>query len=175
MKATKIARRITSDGAHVILWSDGSVLLPLGQHIPGWGQRRLKGRAGWLFLGEIELYDLEELPALAKAARWADRGEKTPGEMRAYLHRPPPLNLVWDVARTDPSGRPSLRTCVLDKFRWPGLAVWHERGRYTLCTVETSGADLTCFPTGFVFRSLSNLSAHLREINILAGPHQTAN
>lgn len=163
--AEQVARRVTSDGHHVTLWSDGSLLLPLGQFIPGWGGKRLPGRAGWLVMGEVELYDLEEVPTLAEACRWAAKHGKTPGEMRAHLHRDAPIRLVWTVMHADRDGRPTVRTCRLNRIQWPGLIVWHERGVYELLKTERPrpGGD-TCLPTGFKFRTLRDLTAHLRGI-----------
>lgn len=70
-------------------------------------------------------------------------------------------SFVWTVEQADRDGRPTLRTCRLDRIRWPGLAVWHERGVYELVDIDRRG---TCFPTGLRFRSQRALRAHLETI-----------
>lgn len=88
----------------------------------------------------------------------ADRAKSTPAG--APTHR---TAFVWTVQETDRDGRPTLRTCRLDRIRWPGLAVWHERGVYELMTVDRRG---TSFRTGFVFKSQRDLLVHLESIRV---------
>lgn len=71
-----LATRKTADGKVVGLWSDGVVSVGyLHAHVRGAGtaksaeQRAANVQAGWLLLGEVELYDAAELPAAVKAAR----------------------------------------------------------------------------------------------------------
>jgi hypothetical protein len=60
----------------VVLWSDGSLTWALGASIRGaWcnpkpAQRDRALRAGWLVIGEVEIHDGDDVPDLARAARW---------------------------------------------------------------------------------------------------------
>ena len=85
---TIIARRSTADGKHVCLWSDGLLTWAFGYHIKGAARPRTQAAreqaftAAWLVLGDVELYDADEIPTLVKAARWAAARDGLPGTMR---------------------------------------------------------------------------------------------
>ena len=90
-KATKYAERRTADGYAVGLWSDGCVTSGyLHQCVKGAGVARseavLAGNlaAGWLVLGEVELYTRAELPALVRVARKMARHGLGPVDMNAF-------------------------------------------------------------------------------------------
>ena len=86
-----VARRNTSDGIHVCLWADGSLTWAMGRAIKGaWfnpkPERREDAlRAGWLTLGEVELYDSADVSDLCRAARYAAERDGLPGTLRARL------------------------------------------------------------------------------------------
>jgi hypothetical protein len=85
---TIIARRSTSDGKHVCLWSDGLLTWAFGFRIRGAARPRTEQDRGqafmaaWLVLGDVELYDADEIPTLVKAARWAAARDGLPETMR---------------------------------------------------------------------------------------------
>lgn len=71
-----IGRRLTFDGNHVHLWSDGRVTGSLGVGLYGAPPRERRNlsrfiEAGWLALGEVELYDAKEVRTLLATARRA--------------------------------------------------------------------------------------------------------
>lgn len=74
-KAEQIARRSTSNGKHVLLWSDGSLTWALGYAIKGSAfpktvEQRVRAlAAGWLVLGEVEAHDAADVGSLIAAAR----------------------------------------------------------------------------------------------------------
>lgn len=180
-----LARRVTADGKHVLLWSTGELTWALGYAIRGAARPRSeKGResalrAGWLVLGDVELYDADELPALIAAARWAADRDGLPGTMRQRLHDvrsresvPSTLRPVWRVQSTDVRGRWTVRTWTLHALSpWAGYVVWCERGclskasrgQYTLCRVDggPDRGDVTIIDTGFRFHRIADVQAHL--------------
>jgi hypothetical protein len=83
-----IARRRSADGYSVVIWSDGGISGHLGLNTivrPSRGewatQRALD--AAWLFAGECELYEWDELKRLARVAR--DAVKKRPATAREYV------------------------------------------------------------------------------------------
>lgn len=166
-----IGRRRTADNAGVILWSDGRLSGPFGG-LPGVpavranteGAQDLALRAGWLFLGEVELYERGELAALYEACRWAAERDGLPGTVRKRMHREAPLRPVWTLIEADRDGQPVERVWKLPRLRWSGLAVWDRCRavlRYEVMHMDRQG---TCRTTGFRFRRLDELAAHLRSI-----------
>ena len=173
MKAEVIARRSTADGKHVLLWSDGSLTWALGHAIKGSAFPRTREqseralRAGWLLLGDVELYDSNEIPTLVKAARWAADRDGLPGTMRARfaaLTTPKGPKPVWTVLQTDRDGKPTLRVWRLPRLIWPGLAVWHERGKYEI--MYDARRDGTYEPTGFSSPTLAGIMALLPTVRV---------
>jgi hypothetical protein len=174
VNAEQVARRTTADGVGVVLWSDGAVSGRLGCKLPGVPVaaprtdegRRLALAAGWLFMGEVEIYDLDETPALYSACRWAAERNGLPGDVRARMAAlaAPAVRPSWEVVRTDRDGRPTTRVWRLPRVRWPGLAVWDHvsvgasGGRYELMAVDRQDV---CTPTGLRFSRLADLAAHL--------------
>lgn len=160
-----IATRKTASGSIIHLWPDGEITWALGLCIEGSphprtdAARDLALRAGWLVMGEVELYDDDEVTALIRAARWAAARGLGPGGMRARLHAPVTLRPIWETLGADRSGRPTLRVWRLPRLRWPGLAVWHERGRYSVMReIQRSG---TYAPTGVELRTLAEVTEYL--------------
>lgn len=134
-----VARRPTADGKHVLLWDDGSLTWALGYHIRGGAHPRTLAqieaarKAGWLVVGEVCLYTAAEVPDLVKAARWVAARSGLPGDVRkryVEITTPKGPRPNWIVLRTDRDGRPTVRVWRLPRLLYPGLIVWHERGRY---------------------------------------------
>ena len=77
--AHRIARGTTADGVPVELYSDGQVTYAMGYHIRGVGVARsdydctLNVQAGWLLMGDISMFDADEVPRLVASARKAVR------------------------------------------------------------------------------------------------------
>ena len=74
--AHTIARRQTADGITVKLWSDGAVTAGINTYVIRGARSdghklRAAVAAGWLVIGEVELYDHAELRALCVASRRA--------------------------------------------------------------------------------------------------------
>lgn len=184
-KPHAIARRATADGKTVRLWDDGSLTWAFGHRVSGSAhprtaeQRRLALAAGWLVLGELELWDSDEITPLVKAARWvAERGGQ-PGDVRARLRAmaAPKFSPVWTVEATDRDGRPTARMWRLPRLTHPGLAVWdesHPGGRYSvwqqargLALGRSTDLHDTFAPTGVRVKTLRALFAYLVETSSL--------
>jgi len=73
VEAHVIARRLTADGAHVEVWSDGTITRR-GFFLRGLGEPRsayaisARARGARLVLDDLSLYDLAEIPTLIKIA-----------------------------------------------------------------------------------------------------------
>ena len=160
-----IATRRTAQGSIVHLWQDGAITWALGRYIDGSAHPRTAEQAtcalvaGWLVMGDVELYDDEEVPALIAAARWTAARNGTPGEMRSRLHRRAPLRPVWLTLESDRDGRPVVQCWKLPRLRWPGLAIWKDRGRYSAWN-EVCGSG-TYEPTGCEFANLREVAVYL--------------
>jgi hypothetical protein len=163
-----IAKRQTADHKTVMLWSDGGLTTGMHGHIvrPGRTPETIEARrdAGWLVMGWVELYRYEEVPELFEAALWAVRCGKGSAEMRARMAAPPVLRWVWTTLHADRNGKPTLQVCVLPRLRWPGLAVWRERGKYSVCQ-EMGHKTGTYAPLGIEFTNLAGLTAYLLSTN----------
>jgi len=174
-----VARRRAADGTRVALWSDGSVSGPLGYALDGVPMRRPRSaeshdramRAGWLFLGEVGLYDADELGLLYAACERVARAGGAPGDARAAfaaLTAPALPTPKWEVYRTDRDGKPTLRWWRLPRLFWPGLVVMdhcgHEAGpRYRVCRVAAHEQGTARF-TGMAFANQADLAAYLAEV-----------
>lgn len=181
-----IARRTTSDGKIVTLWSDGDLTFALGRGIPGlrFPRSALGLKAGWLVMGEVELYDASEVAPLAKAALESAKRGELPGELRARLRskvekqilrslrqdspekgerRGLGLTPIWAVLETDRDGKPTLRVWKLPRLIYGGLAVWHERGTFEIMR-EAPPQSGTYVTTGFKRKTLREVVALLPEL-----------
>lgn len=168
-KPEVIATRETAEGHSIKLWSDGSLTWTMNQYVAGSPRARtpknveLALRAGWLVLGDVELYNDSEVPSLVEAARWAAESGLGPGEVREragkILSSAPVLHPTWTVLEADRDGFPTVRVWRLPRIRWPGLAVWLERGTYTIC--RQLGRSDTYESTGFAFTNLADVSTFL--------------
>lgn len=153
-----IARREAADGVHVLLWDNGAVTGALGYKLPGVVMRNprtprsieLARRAGWLLLGEVCLWSVDELPRLQRACESIARKGGLPGEVRARMRdESPSLRPVWETISSDRDGRTTERVWRLPRMLLPGVAVFHRRhGRYAVYyeigrsgTYRTSGLE----------------------------------
>lgn len=171
-----IANRATADGVAVQIWHDGCVTGRFGRVLPGVPCVRPRTpeavererAASRLLSDDLSLYDLAELPRLyAACRRVAARG----GDRKALYavlaaHAKPAIPFSWVAYATDRDGKPTVRVARLDRIRWPGLAVWHERGRYELMEIHRGTAlgarsREALESTGFSFGSQRELCAHL--------------
>lgn len=165
-----IAKRQTFEGTTVYLWPDGALTWSFGTYIRGSAHPRSIEQseraltAGWLVLGEVEIYDDEEVPDLIRAARWTAERGGLPGDLRRRFSelRAPKLRPVWTVIETDRDGRPLIRCWILPRMIWPGLGVWWDRGIYSVWTeIARSGAYA---PTGCEFSNLRELGKYLADL-----------
>lgn len=159
-----IARRLTADEKIVCLWDDGSLTWALGHAIKGSANPRTEAqrsqalKAGWLVMGDVCIHDAADVSALVAAARWAADRDGLPGTMRgrlADMATPRGPRPVWTILETDATGKATLRVWRLPRMGWPGLAVWHERGRYEI--MREIGRSGTYESTGFVAHTLSKI------------------
>lgn len=177
-----IMRRRTADGFEINLWENGAVTGVLGIGFRGVPVRRPKSpeaiaeakKAGALLLGEVCLYDADELPVVYEAATRAARIDNMPGTLRRLLRkrraRQGRVALRWTVTEADRDGAPRERVCRLPRLRWPGLVVFDfcggpgsRRGRYRLFRTTLAAPD-TATDTGLAFRTLDDLWRHLESL-----------
>lgn len=171
-----IAKRETADGIGVWIWHDGAITGRHGRALPGVTIVRPRTAkafesariAASLISGDVEMYDCAELPRLYACARKvAARGGSRRDLCAAFAETDKPaLHLAWCVYATDAAGEPTVRVARLDRIRWPGLVVWHERGRYELLALRNGTAlgarsHEALEPTGFSFGSQHALRDHL--------------
>jgi hypothetical protein len=171
-------RRRTADGIDVCLWDDGGLSGWFGHALPGVRLRRPRTakarhdalRAGRLLLGDVCMYDVDELGDLYAAAERAKDG--LPGTMRRIyrerLDQRYALRLTWTVTSTDREGRPTERVARLPRLRWPDLVVWDfcggpgsKLGRYVVHRRLPGRGANTTMATGFSFYRISDLLAFL--------------
>lgn len=169
-----VARRATFDGIGVELHSDGAVTGRLGSGIDGVPvarprtatSRDLALRAGWLFVGECEVHNYTDLGALYEACRFVAARNGLPGDVRKRFHAERALVPAWTATATDRDGTPTERQWRLPRVLGRNLGVIDHvnhgaRGRYEVVTIDPQDRE-TCHATGFSFRTLAELSAHLR-------------
>lgn len=180
VKSEIIARRKTSDDKAVSLWSDGSLtwgawnVIKGSPHAKTDEQIREALDAGWLVMGEIELYDADEVPRLIEVARKVARRGGLPGDLRREFAKGAPLRPHWQVQETDRKGRPTVRVWRLPRLSHPGMVIWDEvRGshgsRYRVMTeiLERGRRSGTLADTGVRFKDLASLGKYLRETSQL--------
>lgn len=163
-----VARRTTFDGIHVQMHSDGAIVGRMGfklEGVPVASPRTAEARgasirAGWLFMGEVEAYDHDDLGALYEACRWAAARDGLPGTVRARLARPRRIAPVWTVVVADRDGHATSRYWRLPRMISPGTVLWDHvsvgasGGRYEIHRVTPGSGQLTCEPTGIRFRTI---------------------
>ena len=96
-----IARKTTSDGVNVHVWSDGMVTDAsiIAGYLPGVGRKRLPAARLWAFAGEVCLYPVGDLASLVTEHQRAEKRQAAIEASRAAELHP---NAI--VGR----GRPSL-------------------------------------------------------------------
>jgi hypothetical protein len=175
-----VARRMTADGYSVVLFDRGGICGGMGTSFPGVPFVRprtpealsLALRAGWLFMGEVCLYDTGELPALYAAARKVAARHGLPGDLRAEMAReagPRPIPLTWVRLAG------GVRRARLPRLMWPGTWVEHSsRGYEVLYEVMAnmslgSRSECALAETGIRFARRTELDAHLRANRVVVG------
>lgn len=166
----QMARRTLFTGEDIILWSDGSISRPFGFYVEGSPRPRTnQGKeiavdAGWLVIGDCEIYDLDELPMLIEAAMWTVRRDRLPGTMRrrfAELKKrrgwPQP---EWTSIQEDACGRVVVRCWMPHRLSaWGGFGVIDDTravgGRSTLARITPGTSTLE--PAGLQFGRLADL------------------
>lgn len=164
-----IAKRRTADNIAVLLWSDGAVTGRFGD-LPDVTRVRPRTReatnaalrAGWLLMGEVEIHNLSEVPALYGACRWTAERDGLPGTVRARLTemRRPSLTPVWTVEMTDRDGKPTSRYWRLPRLVSPGTVLWDHvsvgaaGGRYEIHRIIPGTHGETCMPSGILFSTI---------------------
>lgn len=180
-KPEVIAQRKTSDGKAVSLWNDGSLtwgrmglIIKGSPHARTDDQIRAALDAGHLVLGEIELYDADEVPRLIEVARKVAKRGASSGELRRAFAKDAPLKPHWEVYEADRDGKPTVRIWRLSRLSHPGMVIWDEvRGshgsRYRVMTeiVERGRRTGTLSDTGVAFNDLTKLGKYLRETSQL--------
>lgn len=172
-KPHAVAHRETADGLRVELWDDGAVTGGNGYGLDGVPVARprtpealsVSRAAGWLFVGEVSLWERADLGALYAACRKVAVKGGLPGDVRAAMAAPvelPPVKLHWDIRETDNHGDTTLRVAQLPRMLWPGMVVWHERGRYELLSRVFVDGREALSAHGLVFASQRELFRHLR-------------
>lgn len=170
-----VARRETADGWRLSVWSDGAVAGGHGLALDGVPLVRPTTRASWereiaaawLFASEVSLYDLDEVPALYKAARAVARRGGDVAALRARMAEGerPTIRFNWQIVQADNRGDATVRCARLNRLQFPRLVAWHEGGRYELLHEVTNCVNghigEACESTGFVFASQRTLIAHL--------------
>ncbi len=170
-----IARRMTADGIGVALHHDGAVTGRFGSGLEGVPvarprtreARELALRVGWLFAGEVSLYDYSELGLLYAACRWAAAHDGLPGTVRSRMAKPARLTPVWTVVSADRDGRPTCRYWRLPRLISPGTVVWDHvsvgasGGRYEIHRIVRGSNDQTCNPSGIRFHTLDEVSSFI--------------
>jgi hypothetical protein len=172
-----IGRGKTADGKSVQLWSDGTLTWGLGNAIKGSPHARTPAqvevarRAGWLVLGDVSIYDADEVSRLIAAARKIAARGGSPGDLRAEFARSETreerLTPVWVTQEADREGRPTVRVWKLPRLLYGGLAVWDDRrgtgtrGRYQV--MREIGRTGTYTGPLVQFDDFDALSAYLRD------------
>jgi hypothetical protein len=84
----KIASRKTADNKTVIFWSDGGVTSGMGGVPRGTSGVVHKDIQNWL-MGDVSLYDWDELPTVIKRARKLHKKKPNaqPGDYRAFVSK----------------------------------------------------------------------------------------
>lgn len=176
-----IIRRKTSDGIFVCGWDDGAITSPLGYAIKGVPVARPRTEDAiererwvmWLFMGEVCLYEYDELAMLHKACRKAVKKcglRATGGDVRDILAEPAKIPMKWTVTATDRDGRTTERQCRFRMGPLSGVAVFWIRGRgYMTGRVvrDARAADPVFVPDGLRFTNLKSLNAHLQDVAAL--------
>lgn len=177
-----VARRQTADGIGVEIWHDGAITGRMGLRLQGVPVARprtekslaLAQATAALFSENVAMYDAAELPRLYVCAKAVATRGGASGDLRNLFNADDVkvLHLTWDVRCADRDGTPTLRVAVLDRIRWPGLAIWNERGRYEVMAISHGTAlgvrsHAALVSTGVTFDSQRELTAYL--FSIIAG------
>jgi len=162
-----------ADGKRLELWSDGTMCTAFGFIVRGSPRPRTEDGiraamdAGWLVMGECEIFDFDDIEELIAAARWTATRNGTTGDVRDRFWSQRGANKVpkpvWSLASGGERWWVLPRLSVLR-----GLAVLDTgmagRRRFRVMTrVAALGEDVTFAATGFEFASLREVTLHLAE------------
>ena len=188
-KLHKMASRKTSDEIVVLLWSDGSITGWVNA-LRGVPVRRprsaeahsLAVKAGWLLMGIVELYSLDELPDLYRACESVARNPQRTVVDEFERLRESKIAFVWETTAADRDGRWTEQTARLDRMRWPNIVILRTRTRsgyelfYEESELQLSGdeprrmvREVIHKPSGFRCGNLRDLCAHLMSLSKLPG------
>lgn len=169
-------RRVSADGYHVVLWSDGAVTGALGYRLRGVPVRRSRTgparyqalKVGRLMLDEVCLWETPDFGRLYKAAEAAVKRDGLPGTLRRFMREGGllPLKPVWIVLHADREGKPTEKFWSLPRLRWPGLAVWWTKNRGYAVMRRLSGArhaDET-YDELMTYKTLREVQAYLKAV-----------
>lgn len=181
-----IKRANTADGIAVQMWSDGAITSLSGAGFQGLPVRRPKTQeaadlwrsVGWLFMGEVCLWDTADLARLYRCAERAVRLDGLPGTLRRLMavEAPTaPFRAIWRVARADPRGVVEERHCFPPRLGpWADLVLVDHcgragsvGGRYEVTRRlrnHSTATDVVVEATGFRFGRLADLWTHLRSL-----------
>lgn len=183
----KMATRKTFDEIVVLLWSDGSItgwvnaLRGVPVRRPRSAEARQRAvQAGWLLMGVVELYTLEELPDLYRACENVARNPQRTVADEFERLRESTIAFVWETTATDRDGRWTEQTARLDRMRWPSIVILRTRSGYELFyeqhATQLSGdesrrvvRDAIHTPSGFRCGNLHDLCTHLMSLAKLPG------
>lgn len=178
-----IIRRKTFDDVFVCGWDDGAITSPLGYAVKGVPVVRPRTEEAvereravmWLFLGEVCLYEYDELADLHKACRKAVKKHgirATGGDVRTILSEPTKIPLSWIVTSADRDGKATEKQCRFRMGKLAGIAVFWTRGRgYETGRIvnDARSADPAFVADGCRFTNLRDLNRHLSEVADLNG------
>jgi len=166
-----VRRCRTADDTGIAIWSNGAITLTFGHAIKGLPlrapksdeQAQLRRDAARLFAGEVSLYSLEECADLYKAALTVAKRGGLPGDVRAEFARisEPTIRFAWTTLETDRRGDWVVQCARLDRFRWPGVAIWRTRSHYEVLYVTRRPHGETYSEAGLLFRDQRALTKHL--------------
>lgn len=169
-----VARRRTADDSGIAVWCDGAITLTFGHGVKGLPvrapksveQTALRRRAADLFAGDVCLYALDECATLYRAALAVAKRGGMPGDVRAECARlaEPKIRFAWATLEADNRGDWVVQCTRLDRFRWPGVAIWRTRSCYEVMHEYRGSRGETYSTTGVTFSNQRALVEHLFSI-----------
>lgn len=170
-----VMSRRTYDNIIVELDSTGAVTGCLGYGLKGVPVVRPKTpeavqkalTAGRLFLGEVCLYNQDDLGPLYAACRWAAERDGLPGTVRDRLkaQKTPNYRPSWTVVEMNRDGAAKERYWRLPRLLMAGTVIWdfmNRQDRYEIMyTIQGSNGE-TVAPSGIKFATLDEVSAFIR-------------
>lgn len=170
-----IAQRTTSDGKEVYAYSDGAITGFMGRRLPGVPVAKPRTieashrerRAAQLFMGEVCLWNEADLGRLHKAARKAAANGGDAGDVRRGMKRSEAILIPFRVSEVSPAGAVVERFAVFRLGRLFHVAILWSRSRgYEMghMVAGAMGRYDVFEASGFVFKNLAGVQAHLRSL-----------